>query len=198
MALGQALQTGVDSSFRIGARAPISGPYDFPGTLQAGLTGDIASAPQYIAYLMVAWNRLHGLYDAPEEAFLDPYASVVEMLIDGNHTADEMFEGIPVSAPSELYTPEFLARMENPTGSLREALAVADATCDWRPDVPVTLYTSSGDLDVPIANAEYGQKNLDGHGADVQLVEVGDVDHLGSVVLSVPLVMEQFANVTES
>jgi len=112
------------------------------------------------------------------------------MLIDGNHATDGVFEGIPVSRPAELFTPGFPDRLEHPEGALREALAVADATCAWRPDVPVTPYASSRDRDVPGANAEHAGETLAGHGADVEMVDVGHGDHFGSSVLGIPLVLD--------
>lgn len=192
MALGRALQEGVDPALGLGALAPISGPYDFSGTFRAALAGEIAAAPQYLAYLIVAWNRLHHLYDAPSEAFLAPYDAVVEDLLDNDHTPDEVFAGIPVATPQELFTTRFLERLRAPTGALREALLVADGTCDWSPRVPVDLYAAADDRDVPIANASHAERVLRARGADVRLVDVGDVDHTTSAVLAVPRMLARF------
>ena len=83
--------------------------------------------------------------------------------------------------------------MRNPTGPFREALRVADSTADWRPEVPVTFYAASGDMDVPIANATHAQQTLASHGATSEVIDIGEVDHTTSVVLSLPLVLDQFA-----
>ncbi len=194
MALGKTLAGGNEPGLSLAALAPISGPYDFSGTLNAALAGEINSAPQYLAYLVVAWNRLHGLYESPSDAFLAPYDMKVESLLDNTHTPDEVFAGIPLERPEDLFTPQFLDGMRNPTGPFRAALRVADSTADWRPDVPVTFYAASGDLDVPIANAIQAQETLAEHGAASDVVDVGDVDHTTSVVLSLPLVLDQFAS----
>jgi len=195
MALGRALQEGTDPALGLGALAPISGPYDYSGTLRAALFGEINAAPQYLAYLIVAWNRLHHLYDAPSEAFQAPYDARVETLLDGDHTVEQVFAGISATTPEELFTPRFLAGMQHPTGALQQALREADGSCDWLPQVPVELYAAGGDRDVPIANAEHAQQVLRAHGADVRLIDAGDVDHVTSVVLSLPRVLEQFGEV---
>lgn len=195
MALGKALAGGTDPGLGLAALAPISGPYDFSGTLRAALAGEINSAPQYLAYLVVAWNRLHGLYESPSDAFLTPYDARVESLLDNTHTPDEVFAGIPLEKPEDLFTSRFLDGMRNPTGPFRKALRVADSTADWRPDVPVTFYAASGDRDVPIANAVHAQETLASHGTTSEVIDVGDVDHTTSVVLSLPLVLDQFASV---
>lgn len=192
MALGQALQEGADPDLGLAALAPISGPYDFSGTLAQALAGEINAGPQYLAYLMVAWNRLHHLYDSPSDAFLAPYDAVVEGLLDGYHTTDEVFAGIPLATPEELFTPQFLDLMRHPRGALQAALATADGTINWTPEAPITIYAASGDRDVPIANAHHAQAVLQAAGVEADLVDVGDVDHGTSVVLSVPRVLEQF------
>lgn len=65
MALGRALQEGADPRLRLGALAPISGPYDTSGSIQTALSGRINLATGYLAYLTVSWNRLHHFYDTP-------------------------------------------------------------------------------------------------------------------------------------
>ena len=144
------------------------------------------------AYLVVAWNRLHRFYDAPSEAFRAPYDATVEALLDGGHTDEEVFAGLPVATPPELFTAPFMALLEKPSGALERALRAADGTADWRPGVPVDLYAAGGDRDVPIANAHHALGVLRAQGADVRLVDVGEVDHTTSVVLSLPRVVARF------
>lgn len=193
MAAGRALQDAADPDLRLSALAPISGPYDFGWTFKAAISGEIASAPQYLAYLVVAWNRLHHLYEAPADAFLAPYAAGVESLLDGHHTDDEVFAGITAESPDQLFTPVFLEALRAPSGALAAAIAVADASCDWQPLVPVTIYAASGDRDVPIHNAAYALERLGAHGTTAEVIDVGDVDHSTSVVVSVPRVLAWFA-----
>jgi pimeloyl-ACP methyl ester carboxylesterase len=196
MALGRALQLkeGADASFGLGALAPIGGPFDMSGTFSLALTNEIDLAAAYLAYLVVAWNRLHHLYDSPSEAFQAPYDATIETLFDGEHTGEEILPALP-GTPAELFTPAFMDRLQHPSGTLQAALDEANSTCDWRPDVPVTIYAARGDRDVPIANAEYCQEILRSLGADVRLIDVGDVDHSTSVMISLPLVLEQFDSV---
>lgn len=190
--LGRAIQDGGDPSLGLAALAPISGPYDFSGTLRAALAGEINAAPQYLAYLIVAWNRVYRLYDAPGEAFRAPFAGRVETLFDGHHTDEEIFAGIDTATPADLFTPAFMERLREPSGALARALREADASVDWSPRVPVELYAAAGDRDVPIANAEHAERELRARGAEVRLVDVGEVDHGGSVVLSLPRVLARF------
>ncbi|WP_437972078.1 hypothetical protein WMF04_23550 [Sorangium sp. So ce260] len=196
MALGRALQEGADAALSVGALAPISGPYDVSGTLETAVTSGIEHVAPYVAYLTVAWHRVHHLYDAPSDAFRAPYDETVEGLFDGHHTGDQIFDVLPATL-EDLFTPQFLGYLRNPTGTLLEALEEADGTCDWRPGVPVHLYASTGDRDVPIANAHHCKELLEAQGAKTNLIDFGEVDHGTSVSLSLPVVVEQFDTIDD-
>ncbi|KPI06579.1 secretory lipase [Actinobacteria bacterium OV450] len=83
--LARTLQAGDDRWFRLQAVAPVSGAYDFRhAELPALLDGSLEpkSSVLYSAYLLVAWNRLHHLYDSPDEVFQVPYDSTIEALFE--------------------------------------------------------------------------------------------------------------------
>jgi len=65
LALARVLEETGDARLRVRALAPIAGPYDMSGTLAAAVEGRIAHVTAYLAYLTVAWNRLHYLYALP-------------------------------------------------------------------------------------------------------------------------------------
>jgi hypothetical protein len=193
MALGRALQEEADPNLRLGALAPISGGYGWSAFVRSALAGDVEppASTVYLAYLSVAWNRLHHLYDSPSEAFRAPYDETVETLFDNDHTIEAIFAGLPAT-PQELFTPQFAQLLQQPTGTLQEAMHEADSVCDWRPQVSVSLYAASGDHEMPIVSTYHCQQALQAQGADVELVDVGDVDHFGSVLQSVPQILRQF------
>jgi hypothetical protein len=191
MALGRALHDGAQP-FQVGALAPIAGPYDVTGSVAVAASGGIAHATGYLGYLTVAWNRLHHLYDEPAEAFRPPYDRTIEALFDGTHPFEEIGPNLPAT-PVELFTPAFLDQLQHPTSALRDALNAADATCDWAPSVPVRIYHAAGDLDVPVANAEYCRRALAERGAAAEVVALGDMEHLDSMGAALPLVLDQFA-----
>jgi hypothetical protein len=200
MALGRALQGGADRQFRLGALAPISGPYDgqhaeLPGLLVNGEVAPVDGA-FYLAYWTVAMNRLHHFYGKPSEVFKAPYDETIEALFDGNHDENAIFPAIPAS-PQELFTDAYLQRLLHPTGGLLDALRDNDDTCSsWRPTSPVRLYAASGDTDVTITNARHCQQQLRAHGVNAPLIDVGDVGHFPSQIAGVPLVLDWFESVT--
>ncbi len=190
--LGLALQGGAAPGLTIGALAPVSGPYDMSHTLSIAVSEGIAYTTAYVSYLVIAWNRLHHLYDAPSEAFLPPYDETIEALFDNDHPPEEVVGSLPETLEA-LFTPAFLAELRNPSGPLRDALSRADRACRYDSAVDVHLFAASGDLDVPISNAEHCRDELEERGVDVDLVDLGNVDHSTSANLALPLVLEVFA-----
>jgi hypothetical protein len=191
LGLGRALQDGADPYFRIGALAPISGPYDLPGAeVPAIVDGDLVRLnpdPQlgakysvlYAAVGLVAINRVHPFYSSPAEVFRAPYASTIETLLDGNHTADQLLAGTPGQL-SDLLTARGSALLRHPSGALAAALASDSTSCDWAPQVPTRLYLATGDEQVVNVNTWHCQADFAAHGAQVTAVNLGTPDHAGS------------------
>ncbi|WP_406514824.1 lipase family protein [Streptomyces sp. NBC_00873] len=191
MMVGRALQQGTDRYFRLGALAPIAGPFDLSGFEAAAADDKIARSSLYLAYFATAWNRMYGLYDTPGQAFRAPFDKTVETLFDGDHKASEIAAALPMTS-KELFTDEFLQRVRNPTGKLRHRLQALDTTCDWRPEVPVHLFHAKGDKDVSVTNSQYCQRQLTANEADQELSDVGDFDHGTTVLKAVPQVVREF------
>ncbi|MFS8098524.1 alpha/beta hydrolase [Lentzea alba] len=189
MALGQALQRGVDPRLKVGALAPISGPFKPSALVTKALNDEIANGVAYMAYWTVAWNRLHHLYDDPADAFNDPS---IEALFDGEHRNEEIFRHLPKTM-RELLTPAYFERLKHPTGVLGAKLREADGYCDWRPTVPVTIYSSAGDRDTLLETSAYCDQRLKKHHARSTLVDLGaDVNHGKAAKLALPRILTAF------
>ncbi|MCX4903934.1 lipase [Streptomyces sp. NBC_00878] len=183
LGLGRALEAGEDRWFRLGALAPVSGAYDFGGAeLPALVEGrvDPKSGVLYAAYTLVAFNRLHHIYDSPGDVFRAPYDRTVEALFDGAHTGEQLMRGTPGTL-DELLTEHGREVLAHPTGPLAAALRTTDAVCaDWAPSAPVRLYMATGDEQAVTANTEHCQAAFSGNGVDAPVVDLGDVDYRGS------------------
>ncbi|MFI1865263.1 hypothetical protein [Streptomyces jumonjinensis] len=115
MTVGRALQReGADPYFRLGALAPVGGPFDLSAFEAAAADDRIDKSAIYPAYFVTAWNRMYGgLYDSPGEAFKSPYDATVEGLFDGNHTQRQIQLG---SAGPAAYRPLLRQGREPPLG----------------------------------------------------------------------------------
>ncbi|MEU6475469.1 alpha/beta hydrolase [Streptomyces sp. NPDC047017] len=194
MALGKALGEGAGRDFRVRALAPVSGPYDLAGqeipALTDGRVND-TSGVFYLAYFLVAQNRLHPIYRDPAEVFRAPYASRVEALFDGRHEEGDVIARLPGSVRA-LLTDGFARQLAHPTGGFLDALRANDGACDGKPAAPVRLYAGNADTDVPIGNARSCARALAAHGVTAPVMNQGDVDHNGSAFASLPKIARWF------
>ncbi|HEX7304914.1 alpha/beta hydrolase [Lentzea sp.] len=191
MALGKALQSGTDRHLQLGGLAPIAGALHPSQLVAKGVRDEIANSVAYMAYWTVAWNRVHHLYDTPAEAFRDP---TIESLFDGDHRNEDIFPNLPRTIP-ELFTDSYLERVKTPTGILRTKLQEADSYCDWRPSVPVSIYSSTGDRDTLLETSAYCDTRLKAHHATSELIDLGiTVDHAKAPKLALPRILTTFDN----
>ncbi|MEU7244954.1 alpha/beta hydrolase family protein [Streptomyces sparsogenes] len=182
LGLARALESGEDRRFRLGALAPVSGAYDFGGAeLPALLAGELEpkSSVLYAAYTLVAFNRLHHLYDSPGEVFQAPYADTIEALFDGTHTGPELMAGTPATL-GELLTGPGRELLADPTGPMAAALRTTDDVCDWAPRAPVRLYMARDDEQATVANTAHCRAAFARHGVAAPVVDLGAVDYHGS------------------
>ncbi|MDW6060260.1 lipase [Streptomyces sp. FXJ1.4098] len=182
LGLARALQSGEDRWFRLGALAPVSGAYDFGGAeLPALLAGELEpkSSVLYAAYTLVAFNRLHHLYDSPAEVFQAPYADTVEALFDGAHTGRQLMEGTPDTL-DKLLTAHGRDLLAHPTGPMADALRTTDDVCDWAPRVPTRLYMAVDDEQAAVTNTAHCRTAFARHGVAAPVVDLGAVDYNGS------------------
>ena len=195
MGLARALQAGAGRWFQLAAVAPISGAYDLRhAELPALLNGELQpkAAVIYTAYLLIAWNRLHHLYDSPGEVFQPPFDSTVEQLFDNQHTGQQVVIGTPDDI-GQLLTPHAFQMLRHPTGRLAAALRIADSTCtDWTPRAPIRLYMATADEQAANANSYHCQAAFRTRGIGVPIAGVGDVDHLDSNRLGTAAVVRWF------
>lgn len=191
MELGRELARGADPGFRLGLLAPVGGPYDLDGSeLPAMFDGriDARSAVFYISFFLTAQNRLYPLYNHPSDVFRAPYSDLVEDLFDGEHPAGDIAGKLP-DRLEDLLTDTWYKKLQHPSGALLESLRANDRTCDWKParGVRISLYSATGDRDVPIANSRSCARELVHHGVKPTVVDQGaDADHYSSFQRSQP------------
>lgn len=195
LGLARELDRGGDVWFRVGAVAPISAPYHFRRWVHDTIAGTNGVDPQvatvYLAYLSVAWNRLHELYRRPSDWYQPLYAGGVDAIMDGGHEPLEILQFLPGS-PSALFTGAAIAALSEPRGRLAAAFDVVDRTCDFAAAAPVRLFAASGDPDVPIDYSRECRDQLAARGSRVELVDVGNTDHIGSSLAATAQVLAWF------
>ncbi len=198
MLVGRALQQeGADRYFRLGALAPVSGPFNLSAFEAAAADDKIAKSGLYLAYFATAWNKMYGLYASPADVFRSPYDRKVESLFDGYHTPAQI-AGELTAVSKDLFTEDFLNKVRKPDGALNDKLRPLDNTCDWRPNVPVEIFHGRGDKDVAFSHATYCADQLTRNGAARRLTDVGNYDHNGSVRQALPRIVRFFDESTKT
>ncbi|SOD62609.1 hypothetical protein SAMN06297387_106186 [Streptomyces zhaozhouensis] len=204
LGLGRELRDGGDDYFGLGALAPVSGGYDFAASqLPAVLDGRVAPqwAVAYSAYLLVAFDRLHDVYETPADVFRAPYADTVEELFGGDHPGEEVMAGLPGSL-DELLTDEGRRLLAEPTGAMADALAELDGVCsDWDPEAPLTLWEATDDEQAVNENTDACLASFRAAGVDPDRRDLGEVDfegsrHIGSHVAAVPEIIHWFDGIS--
>lgn len=198
LGLGRAMQAGAIPGMRAVAIAPISGPYELQGAeIPAALHTDPrllnpADSAFYLAYVLVAWQRVYHIYADPSAVFRAPYDRTVPPMFTGDNDENAIFPKLP-GTPEQLITPAFLAQLRHPSGRLLAALRANDATCsDWQPRMPIRFWNADGDEQVSPADTRQCKADFAAHGEASTVVDVGDVGHSASAQRSVTQVLTWF------
>jgi acetyl esterase/lipase len=196
MALGNALKPATGLHLR--ALAPISGVFDLTGTeipaLFDGRVNPLIGA-FYLSYWTLSSNRIYQFYGSPAEVFRAPYNRTLPPLFDGEHDESAIIPMLPASI-DELVTPAYRARLLDPDPPVRAAMQENSASCDWRPPVPVRLYASAADREVPIGNTRTCARQLQNRGSQPSVISLGDLEHLATPVAALPDIVAWFQQLT--
>lgn len=184
-ALGTArrLQRAPHQRLRLGAVSAISGAYDLanvevPAMLQGRL--DTKMTVAYAAYLLVAWDRIYGLYASPSELVKQPYADRIERLFDGTTPGQDMLAALPHTL-DELLTPHGHRFFAHPPTRMRRAMRTADSVCkNWRPRRPVRLFVARGDEQAASPNTLSCARSFRASRSRVAVKRLGTPDYGGS------------------
>jgi pimeloyl-ACP methyl ester carboxylesterase len=190
LALDHAIETEVDSPWRVVAVAPIAGPYDLSGTEFPGLVdGSGPTNSAYLAYLAVSYIRTYGTESA-SEVFASPYDNLVSLLFNGEHRLEQVAQMLP--PPRTLFRPEFLTAVITGTHPFASQLRAND-TVNVQPKAPVRLYYGDADIDVFPRNTQVAATAMKAAGVQVVVIDLGEsVDHPVAFYLGMPAVRAWF------
>ena len=119
--------SALDETLSLKAAAPLSGPYDMAGTqLPWILESPDYSQPAYIFYLLQGWNSVYGtLFESFSDFCLPPYDTLLEDLLDGEHSG-ESINAICPDDWTEMLQPGVMEPMVAAGSPLLEAAAAND------------------------------------------------------------------------
>lgn len=170
------IEENYSAEFNLTAVAPLAGPYDLQGMMQAIFQSGTYSDLAYIAFFLTAynniyeWNRLNDFFNAS-------YVSIIPGLFDGSNTWGEITSQLP-STFTQLMNPDFIESYNNSTEPDFVAAVNENTLLDWRPLTPVHFFHGDADEVVPIENALTALNSFNANGAtDVQLTTISGGTH---------------------
>jgi len=137
----------------------------------------------YLGYLA---NSYCHIYKKPLGSVVSaPYITAVSEVFDGNHSFDQIKKRLPKTADS-LYTKEVLNDFKfNKSNWFTDRLA-ENQTFDWKPVAIFRMYYGSNDKDVSPMDAINANARMKQLGGNVQLIGLGNLDHLQSAYSGIP------------
>ncbi len=182
------------------AIAPLSGPYDMSGVQLPMTFQEISySNPAYLFYILKGWNSVYGnLYEEFSEICYEPYASIIEPMLDGFHSADEINAECPEEL-TELFPEELIQEvLSNPDHSIMQNASDNDVY-KWVPTMPVQMRYCTQDEEVFYQNALSAEIWMIENGAeDVMAYNVGNANHNDCALSAITISMLWFYSLNNS
>ena len=115
------------------ATATVGGVFDVERFFLSGIASTTTpTVPLYVAYLLLAYDDIYGVYERRSDVFRPPYAATVAGLFDMRHDFDDVVAALPPTS-RELLTACYLrAVTTDPDEELRVRLR-QNAVDRWRP-----------------------------------------------------------------
>ena len=127
----------IQDEVELKAVAPLSGPYDLSGTQLPMTFQNISySNPAYLFYILKGWNSVYGnIYTDFSELCNEPYASIIEPMLDGFHSADEINAECPEEL-TDLFSEELIQEVLSSPDHIIMQLAEENDVYQWVPEIP--------------------------------------------------------------
>ncbi|MDQ0466290.1 alpha-beta hydrolase superfamily lysophospholipase [Caulobacter ginsengisoli] len=174
--------------------APVAGAFNLRTiSLGAALKG---GAPQCSLYLSYLARGMAARYGQPlESALTGPMAALTRSLYDQPHKPDAIVAALPAN-PRELFSPGFLDAFDHDGRHwLLEALA-ANEVSHFTPRAPVRFFHGAADRDVAPQESLTTARMFQASGADARAIDVGPVDHNGSILRAAPRILGWLESLT--
>lgn len=182
MATHRLLEQQHSDEFQVTAAAPCSGPYDASG-VQAGviIADQPHPAPYYLPYVLLSYGHVYPwLYDDVSEIMVEPFATQLPPLFQGNNGSGVVDDIMPV-VPNQILVPSMLQAFINEQNHpFRVALRDNDVY-DWTPQARLRMFFCDADGHVFYQNSIVARDTMLANGAaDVQAINAGlGLDHGG-------------------
>lgn len=137
----------------------------------------------YLGYLA---NSYCHIYKKPLSSIISsPYDSAVSKVFDGNHSLDQISARLPKKA-IDFYTKEILTDLKTGQNDWFTEKLSENQTFDWKPRSIFRISYGTQDKDVSPQDAISTYQHMKRLGGNVQLVELGNLNHIQSAYSGLP------------
>jgi pimeloyl-ACP methyl ester carboxylesterase len=187
MATQRELEKDNIKEFKLTACAPMAGSYAASRTSQFDVILDSVyyPTPFYLPYVLVSLINTFPLYSSYSQIIKPPYDTRIPIVMDGSFSNSYANAQFPNYISTIIIDSVRNAIRNDPNHPIRLALRAYDLVDDWTPKAPMKLYHCSGDDNVFFANAVYADSVFKSRGANVELVDLGDANHIDCAPLGI-------------
>ena len=195
LATAQAMQTQYPDEFHMSAAGGISGPYaPYPVLKDQLLSTAPFGAGASVLYVLFSYDSAYpGLFSSTSDFLVEPFASDIPPLYDGQHDGDTINARLPPVIGAVI--PQTLRNSiaNNPNAPLNLAFK-ENNVFNWTPLFPVKLCYCGNDEIVSPINTSIAKNTFVANGADqVSTVEVsGSASHTDCGELARPVIVDWF------
>lgn len=167
------------TNFIIKAVAAACGGFDLfemlASVTQGGSKSNLQAA--YIAYLILAYIETYQWKKSLSHYFVEPYASLIPILFDGNHSKEEINEALGYDL-SKLFNPEFYFSLIGTGAMDLKKVLIQNTLANWAPSNKLILLHSTEDDVIPYQNTVSTYNKMIGLGAtQTTFVTIPHVNH---------------------
>jgi pimeloyl-ACP methyl ester carboxylesterase len=153
MSLHKFLETEAADEFNLEGTVCGAGPYDLSHILTGIVSSGTYNYPAYLGYIIYAYTSYDYITNPVSDLLNEPYASRLNTLYDGNHSADQINSQLSTSIP-ELVKEEFRTNYSDAKySSVRNSL-VSNSIEPYKTQIPLLLVHGDADTQVPVSSTQ--------------------------------------------
>ncbi|MFN8236753.1 MAG: hypothetical protein U0T77_01165 [Chitinophagales bacterium] len=180
LAAQRLFETKYPYEFILKASAPMAGFFSFEKSSQFNLLKSPASYPitSIYPFLIHSINSTQKVYASFDSIFIHPYDSLVNVVFDGEHDASFINAQFPDTIYNTLQASFRNQLKDNPNTPFLLAAKKYDLINDWIPKTPTRFFHSEADEVAFYDNSEIAFQTFKTKGGNVQLISLGNLNHL--------------------
>ncbi len=162
MALHRTIELEAGDEFIITGSIPMAGPQSMSNVMLSRILSDAPYPnPFYIAYLVWSYDQAYGLFNDPNEYFVDEVATALKQMIQDGASDGAINDVLP-TVPRQMFKSNVLELIQsNDNHPFRVALELNDTMrSGWQPQAPIQMYHCTDDEIVPYQNSILAKESL--------------------------------------